>query len=273
MAPCRRPAGTPSTIPRAARPAWQALFACALRSSAGSWSGHCSVRWLNDDTSPDPCQALTRPVRGRDERDSGSWGLVRPHGAIPEVSEAVPEGTLAVPPPHPAGSIPPAAGTGRDSAGAVTERTHAQRRGGRTFARSAAAARRPASLRWCPERDSNSHRHSPTTPSRWRVYQFHHPGTYVICDGRGASRGARHPSPTRSQAQPDLFALHRFFGRLGSALGRRLGSRQLGRQPPPQGRPRRPSSAAAGRSLRPRRPSPRLRVPPQRDREASVRSA
>ncbi len=31
---------------------------------------------------------------------------------------------------------------------------------------------------WCRGRDSNSHRLSPTTPSRWRVYQFHHLGFF-----------------------------------------------------------------------------------------------
>ena len=29
---------------------------------------------------------------------------------------------------------------------------------------------------WCRRRDSNSHGRLPTTPSRWRVYQFHHFG-------------------------------------------------------------------------------------------------
>jgi hypothetical protein len=29
---------------------------------------------------------------------------------------------------------------------------------------------------WCRGGDLNSHRLSPTTPSRWRVYQFHHLG-------------------------------------------------------------------------------------------------
>ena len=31
-------------------------------------------------------------------------------------------------------------------------------------------------VEWCRRRDSNSHGLSPTTPSRWRVYQFHHFG-------------------------------------------------------------------------------------------------
>ena len=31
-------------------------------------------------------------------------------------------------------------------------------------------------LTWCRRRESNSHGLSPTTPSRWRVYQFHHFG-------------------------------------------------------------------------------------------------
>lgn len=29
---------------------------------------------------------------------------------------------------------------------------------------------------WCPEQDSNLHIHKETTPSKWRVYQFHHLG-------------------------------------------------------------------------------------------------
>lgn len=29
---------------------------------------------------------------------------------------------------------------------------------------------------WCRRRDSNSHDQLATTPSRWRVYQFHHFG-------------------------------------------------------------------------------------------------
>jgi hypothetical protein len=32
---------------------------------------------------------------------------------------------------------------------------------------------------WCRRRESNSHGLSPTTPSRWRVYQFHHFGVGV----------------------------------------------------------------------------------------------
>ena len=38
-------------------------------------------------------------------------------------------------------------------------------------------------MRWCRRRDSNSHGRLPTTPSRWRVYQFHHfgmKGTYYF---------------------------------------------------------------------------------------------
>ena len=31
---------------------------------------------------------------------------------------------------------------------------------------------------WCRGGDSNSYRLSPTTPSRWRVYQFHHLGLW-----------------------------------------------------------------------------------------------
>ena len=33
---------------------------------------------------------------------------------------------------------------------------------------------------WCRRRDSNSHGKSPTTPSRWRVYQFHHFGERLV---------------------------------------------------------------------------------------------
>ena len=29
---------------------------------------------------------------------------------------------------------------------------------------------------WCPEQDSNLHTVTGTTPSKWRVYQFHHLG-------------------------------------------------------------------------------------------------
>ena len=29
---------------------------------------------------------------------------------------------------------------------------------------------------WCPRLDSNQHVLTNTTPSRWRVYQFHHVG-------------------------------------------------------------------------------------------------
>ena len=37
--------------------------------------------------------------------------------------------------------------------------------------------RRPRPLpKWCRGRDLNPHRLTPTTPSRWRVYQFHHLG-------------------------------------------------------------------------------------------------
>ena len=32
----------------------------------------------------------------------------------------------------------------------------------------------------CPGRDSNSHGLAPTTPSKWRVYQFHHLGNSLI---------------------------------------------------------------------------------------------
>ena len=32
---------------------------------------------------------------------------------------------------------------------------------------------------WCRGRDLNSHGLAPTTPSRWRVYRFHHPGFHL----------------------------------------------------------------------------------------------
>ena len=35
-------------------------------------------------------------------------------------------------------------------------------------------------LKWCRGGDLNSYGLSPTTPSRWRVYQFHHLGTCLI---------------------------------------------------------------------------------------------
>ena len=37
---------------------------------------------------------------------------------------------------------------------------------------------------WCPGRDSNSHGLAPTTPSKWRVYQFHHLGNSLIASAK-----------------------------------------------------------------------------------------
>src|SRR5450631_3121186 len=37
---------------------------------------------------------------------------------------------------------------------------------------------RPCVAHWCPGRDSNPYNLAVTSPSSWRVYQFHHLGTW-----------------------------------------------------------------------------------------------
>ena len=52
---------------------------------------------------------------------------------------------------------------------------------------------------WCPGLDSNQHGIAPTTPSRWRVYQFHHLGrknaALIRAPLRGPGRGSAPVTP------------------------------------------------------------------------------
>ena len=59
-----------------------------------------------------------------------------------------------------------------------------------------------AGLTWCRGRDLNPHRLTPTTPSRWRVYQFHHLGRQLYF-----TTGLYHsPAPT-PQPHPNPLSL------------------------------------------------------------------
>ena len=60
------------------------------------------------------------------------------------------------------------------------------------------------SRHWCRGRDLNPHRLTPTTPSRWRVYQFHHLGRQLYF-----TTGLYHsPAPT-PQPLPNSLSLPR----------------------------------------------------------------